>query len=328
MAVGAPTRDTPGVGPGPGEKPRLRQSLGERLAPYAYISPFFLLFGAFGLFPLVFTLWLSFHEYRLAGGTPEYIGLDNYVWLFSNDAFYNSLTNTLTLGLLSTVPQLCIALMLAQLLSYNMRVRNFFRVSMIIPYATSLVAATLVFASIFSNSSGGLANVLIGLFGLDPISWTNGKWTAQFAIAVIVTWHWAGYNALIYLAGMQSISKDLYEAAAIDGASRWRQFVHVTLPGLRPTILFTVVLSTIGATQLFTEPFLFGGGAGGGALGQYQVVAMYMYEMAFEIGRLGRASAIAMVLLVLVILLVLLNAGLVRLKTRDRPVRAETGGTP
>ncbi len=328
MAVGARTRENPGVGSGPEKKAQRRQSKGERAAPYVYISPFFVLFGAFGLFPLVFTLWLSFHEYRLAGGPPEFNGLDNYVWLFGNDAFYNSLYNTLTLGLLSTVPQLCFALALAHLLSYNMRVRNFFRVSMIVPYATSLVAATLVFASIFSNSSGGLANVLIGLVGLEPISWTNGQWTAQFAIAVIVTWHWAGYNALIYLAGMQSIPKDLYEAASIDGASPWRQFIHVTLPGLRPTILFTVVLSTIGATQLFTEPFLFGGGAGGGALGQYQVVAMYMYEMAFEIGRLGRASAIAMVLLVLVILLVLLNAGLVRLKTRDRPVRAQTGGTP
>lgn len=328
MAVDARTRATPGVDPGPAQRSqRRRLSLGDRIAPYSYISPFFILFAAFGLFPLVFTLWLSFFEYRLAGGTPEFIGLDNYVWLFGSDAFYNSLTNTLTIGLISTVPQLCIALGLAHLLSYNMRVRNFFRVSMIIPYATSLVAATLVFASIFSNSSGGLANLVISLFGMEPISWTNGKWSAQFAIAVIVTWHWAGYNALIYLAGMQSISQDLYEAAAIDGANRWRQFIHVTLPGLRPTILFTIVLSTIGATQLFTEPFLFGAGAGGGALGQYQVVAMYMYEMAFDIGRLGRASAIAMVLLVLVILLVFLNAGLVRLKTRDRPTRTRTGGT-
>lgn len=325
MAVNARSRAT--ASPGLNTRYRTNRSLGDRVVPYAFISPFFLLFGVFGLFPLVFTLWLSFQEYRLAGGAPKFNGLDNYRWLFGSEAFYDSLINTVTLGLLSTVPQLCFALALAHLLSYNMRVRNFFRVSMIIPYATSLVAATLVFASIFSNNSGGLANVIISLVGMDPISWTNGKWTAQFAVAVIVTWHWAGYNALIYLAGMQSISTDLYESASIDGASRFRQFIHVTLPGLRPTILFTVVLSTIGATQLFTEPFLFGGSAGGGALGQYQVVAMYMYEMAFDIGRLGRASAIAMVLLVLVILLVLLNAALLRLKTRDRPVRAKTGGT-
>lgn len=295
-----------------------REGRAYRTAPYTYISPFFLLFGAFGLFPLVYTVWISLQEYRLGGSSPTFVGLENYAWLFGSDSFYNSLWKTLTIGLISTVPQLLMALGLAHLLNMNMRVRAFFRISMIVPYATSLVAATLVFASIFANSSGGLMNVLLGVFGIDPVNWTNGNWSAQIAIATIVTWHWTGYNALIYLAGMQSIPKDLYEAAAIDGASRFRQFLHVTIPGLRPTILFTIVLSTIGATQLFTEPFLFGNGAEGGALGQYQVLALYMYNVGFEIGRLGRAAAIACVTLVIVILLVLLNTGLAHLRTRDK----------
>ncbi len=329
MAVDTPTHALTGPAT-PRSRPARRGPTGERSTPYVFIAPFFILFGAFGLFPLVYTVWLSFYEYRLAGGEPRFIGLDNYVWLFGSESFYNSLWKTLTIGLLSTVPQLIMALGLAHLLNYNMRVRNFFRISMIMPYATSLVAATLVFASIFSNSPGGLANVVLNLLGMEPIAWTAGNWTAQMAIAVIVTWHWTGYNALIYLAGMQSIGKELYESAAIDGASRFSQFLHVTLPGLRPTILFTIVLSTIGATQLFTEPFLFGNGAGGGALGQYQVVAMYMYQMAFDIGRLGRASAIAVVVLGLVIVLVLINTGLAQLRTRERPLpktKATTGGT-
>lgn len=333
MAVDTPTHARTGPATPP-SRPARRGRTGERSTPYVFIAPFFILFGAFGLFPLVYTVWLSFFEYRLAGGEPRFIGLDNYVWLFGSESFYNSLWKTFTIGIIATVPQLIMALGLAHLLNYNMRVRNFFRISMIMPYATSLVAATLVFASIFSNTSGGLANVVLNLFGMEPIAWTAGNWTAQIAIAVIVTWHWTGYNALIYLAGMQSIGKELYESAAIDGASRFSQFLHVTLPGLRPTILFTIVLSTIGATQLFTEPFLFGNGAGGGALGQYQVVAMYMYEMAFDIGRLGRASAIAVVLLVLVILLVLINAWLAQLRTRERPTpktktatTTTTGGT-
>ena len=142
------------------------------------------LFGAFGLFPLVYTVWLSFYEYRLAGGEPEFIGLENYVWLFGSESFYNSLWKTFTIGIIATVPQLCIAIGLAHLLNYNMRVRNFFRISMIMPYATSLVAATLVFASIFSNTSGGLANVVLNLLGMEPIAWTAGNWTAQIAIAV------------------------------------------------------------------------------------------------------------------------------------------------
>ena len=307
-----------GAAPPPSARRTSRSGRAYRSAPYVYIAPFFLLFGAFGLFPLVYTVWISFQEYRLGGSAPTFAGLDNYVWLFQSEAFYNSLWKTLTIGLLSTVPQLLFALGLAHLLNSNMRVRSLFRISMIVPYATSLVAATLVFGSLFANTAGGLVNVVIGLLGIDPVSWTNGNWTAQLAIAVIVTWHWTGYNALIYLAGMQSIPEDLYEAAAIDGAGRLRQFVSVTIPGLRPTILFTIVLSTIGATQLFTEPYLFGNGAGGGTLGQYQVLTLFMYETGFEVGRLGRAAAIACVTLVIVIALVLLNAGLALLRSRDK----------
>lgn len=327
MAVEAQARDITGTDQRTEPTKRRRHRTGNGAAPYAYISPFFILFGAFGLFPLIYTVWISFQRYRLAGSSPKFIGWDNYVWLFGSDAFYNSLIKTFSIGLISTVPQLCFALGLAHLLNYNMRVRNFFRISMIVPYATSLVAATLVFASIFANTPGGLANVVLGWVGIDPISWSNGNWTAQIAIAVIVTWHWTGYNALIYLAGMQSISKDLYESASIDGASRFRQFLYVTLPGLRPTIVFTIVLSTIGATQLFTEPFLFGNGAGGGALGQYQVLALFMYEQAFQIGRLGRASAIAVVSLLLVILLVGINTGIARLRTRERPAKKSVSST-
>ncbi|WP_299037986.1 carbohydrate ABC transporter permease [uncultured Pseudokineococcus sp.] len=324
MAVHAPTTTevtragAGGDSPPSSARSSRRSGRAYRNAPYAYIAPFFLLFGAFGLFPLLHTVWISFHEYRLGGSSPTFAGWDNYAWLFQSEAFYNSLWKTLTIGIISTVPQLLFALGLAHLLNFNMKVRAFFRISMIVPYATSLVAATLVFGSIFANTAGGLVNVVLGVLGLDPISWTTGNWTAQIAIAVIVTWHWTGYNALIYLAGMQSIPKDLYEAAAIDGASRFRQFLHVTIPGLRPTILFTIVLSTIGATQLFTEPFLFGNGAGGGALGQYQVLTLFMYETGFEVGRLGRAAAIACVTLIIVILLVLLNAGLAQLRTRDK----------
>ena len=241
---------TPPLRPTP-EQPR--RTLRSRLfrweassAPYVYVAPFFLLFVAFGLFPLIYTLWVSLYDFRL-NSEMTWVGLDNFVWLFSNEKFYNALLKTFTIGVLSTVPQLMIALGLAHLLNYKMRSRNFFRISMIMPYATSVAASTLVFAQIFGRD-GGFANWMISLVGLDAIDWRNGDMSAQIAIAIIVTWRWTGYNALIYLAGMQSISYDLYEAASLDGASRWQQFRYVTLPGLRPTILFTVVVSTIGAT--------------------------------------------------------------------------------
>ena len=290
-----------------------------KAAPYLYISPFFLLFIAFGLFPLIWTAWISLNDFKL-GSPMTFVGLENYRWLFASPEFYNAVGNTLTIGLLSTVPQLMLALGLAHLLNYQMVVRNFFRISMIMPYATSVAASTLVFAQLFGRDAG-FFNWMLSLVGIDAVDWRNGDWTAQVAIAVIVTWRWTGYNALIYLAGMQSISQDLYESASLDGANRWQQFRYITLPGLRPTILFTVVVSTIGATQLFGEPLLFGNGqANGGALGQYQTLGLFMYQQGWDYFQLGRAATIAWVTFLLVIALVLLNTGLARWRTR------ETGG--
>jgi cellobiose transport system permease protein len=287
----------------------------ERAAPYAYVAPFFAVFAAFGLFPLAYTAWISLHSYKL-GSRMHWLGLDNFTWLFTNPAFYNALWKTFTIGVLSTVPQLLIALGLAHLLNYRMRGRTFFRVAMIMPYATSVAAATLVFAQLFGRDAG-LFNWVLGLVGIDAVDWRNGDWTAQIAISVIVIWRWTGYNALIYLAGMQSISHDLYEAAALDGANRWQQFRHVTLPGLRPTILFTIVVSTIGASQLFGEPLIFGGGqANGGPVHQYQTLGLFLYQQGWQYGSLGRAAAVAWVTFVLIIGLVLVNAGIARRRAR------------
>ena len=319
VALGSRTASSPS-----GEPPRegFRERMGKRyfrwdmkFAPYAYISPFFLLFFAFGLFPLVFTAWISLHSYRL-GSDMSWTGLENYRWLFTSPEFYNALANTFTIGLIGTVPQLLLSLGLAHLLHYRMRGRNAFRIAVILPYATSVAAATLVFAQIFGRDAG-FANWVLSWFGVDAIDWRNGNWTAQIAIGIIIIWRWTGYNALIYLAGMQSISQDLYEAAAIDGANRWQQFLHITLPGLRPTILFTIVISTIGATQLFGEPLLFGGNPNGGALRQYQTLGLYMYQQGWEYLQLGRAATVAWVTFLLIILLVAVNTTLARLRTRE-----------
>jgi cellobiose transport system permease protein len=313
-----PPASTGAAPAGPGRRgrrlPALRQRLFSaeaRAAPYAFVAPFFLLFAAFGLFPMIYTAWISLHQYKL-GSAMNWVGLDNYVWLLSNDRFYNALGKTVTIGILSTVPQLALALGLAHLLHYRMRGRNFFRVAMIVPYATSVAAATLIFAQLFGRDAG-IINYLLGQVGVHPVDWRNGNWTAQLAISVIVIWRWTGYNALIYLAGMQSISDDLYEAAELDGAGRWQQFRYVTLPGLRPTILFTIVVSTIGATQLFGEPLLFGGGlANGGAVNQFQTLGLLMYQQGWQYGQLGRAATVAWVTFVLIIGLVAANTRLAR----------------
>ncbi|WP_374983046.1 carbohydrate ABC transporter permease [Streptomyces fradiae] len=274
-----------------------------KATPYAFVAPFFLCFAAFGLFPLIYTGWLSLHRVEL-GGEAEWRGFDNYTALWDSDFFWNALANTFTIGVISTVPQLLMALGLAHLLNYKLRGRGFFRVAVLAPYATSIAAATLVFAQLF-NSDYGLINTMLGWVGFEPVSWESSRWPAQIAISVIVTWRWTGYNALIYLAAMQAVPQDLYEAASLDGASRWRQFISITIPSIRPTILFTIVVSTIGATQLFGEPMLFGGslGVSGGSGNQFQTLSLLMYEKGWVTGALGQASAIAWVMLLLLLLI-------------------------
>ncbi|GAA2478825.1 carbohydrate ABC transporter permease [Streptomyces gobitricini] len=273
-----------------------------KATPYAFVAPFFLCFAAFGLFPLVYTGWLSLHRVEL-GGEAQWRGFENYTGLWDSDFFWNALVNTFTIGVISTVPQLLMALGLAHLLNYKLRGRGFLRVAVLAPYATSIAAATLVFAQLF-NSDYGLINTVLGWVGFEPVDWESSKWPAQIAISVIVIWRWTGYNALIYLAAMQAVPQDLYEAASLDGASRWRQFISVTIPSIRPTILFTIVVSTIGATQLFGEPMLYGGslGVSGGSGNQFQTLSLLMYEKGWITGALGQASAIAWVMLLILLL--------------------------
>ncbi len=290
--------------PGPGPRRVRRERLGRlrsRSAPYALIAPFFLLFGAFGLFPLVATAWTSLFRVELtAPEAREWVGLHNYARLLHDEFFWNALFNTAAIGVLATVPQLLLALGVAHLLDVRLRARLAFRVVALAPYATSVAAATLVFALLFGRDQG-MVNWALGLAGIAPVDWQNGPWASKFAVASIVIWRWTGYNALIYLAAMQTVPRELYEAAALDGASRWRQFLHVTLPGLRPALLFTVLVSTIGATQLFGEPMLFGSGAGasGGADHQYQTLGLYLYEQGWVNLHLGRAAAIAWAMLLI-----------------------------
>ncbi|MFI1395593.1 carbohydrate ABC transporter permease [Streptomyces sp. NPDC020681] len=309
------------VPPQPADRPSAVRRTWRTLSPYAYVAPFFTLFAAFGLFPLIYTAFVSLYRVELqTPGDMEWRGFGNYTALFGDEIFWTALRNTFTIGVLSTVPQLVMALGLAHLLNYRLRGRTFLRTAMLLPYATSVAAATLVFAQLFGRDFG-LINYVFGLVGFGPVDWQAGTVSSQIAVSTIVIWRWTGYNALIYLAGMQTIPSELYEAAEMDGASRWRQFIHVTLPGLRPTILFTVVVSTIGATQLFGEPLLFEGSISGGISHQYQTLGLYMYEQGWGFFHLGRAAAIAWVMFLLILVLVGVNALIARRRTRKEAGR-------
>ncbi|HEX5496080.1 MAG TPA: sugar ABC transporter permease [Mycobacteriales bacterium] len=273
-------------------------------APYAFIAPFFLLFAAVGLFPLAYTAYVSLNDWDLLNSAGHtFIGLDNYRALLHDSFFWNALRNTVSIWVLSTVPQLLLALALAVLLNSAIRARTFFRVAVALPTATSLVAVTIIFAQLYARDFG-LVNFLLTHIGFHRIDWQAGRLSSHIAIASMITWQWAGYNALIYLAGMQAIPGDLYEAAEIDGAGAFQRFRSVTVPLLRPTILFTLIISTIGGLQVFAQPLLFDntpGNTSGGPGRQFQTLTLYMYEHGFHLFHFGYASAIAWTLFLLIV---------------------------
>ncbi|WP_344157264.1 sugar ABC transporter permease, partial [Kribbella yunnanensis] len=286
-----------------------------KFAPYIFIAPFFVLFAIFGAFPLVYTGWVSLHDWHLIG-EHTFVGFGNYSTLFADPDFWNPLRNTVGIFVLATVPQLLMALAIANLLNRKIRARTFFRMGVLIPNVTSVAAVGIVFGQLFARDVG-LVNYVITRLGLDAVDWQANTWSSWIAIAVMVDWRWTGYNTLILLGAMQAIPKDLFESASLDGAKPWQQFWRITVPLLRPTLVFTVVISTIGGLQLFTEPVIFGNGRMlGGTLGQFQTVTMYMYETAFQRFQYGYGAAIAWALFGLIVIFSLINLLLVRRAAR------------
>jgi cellobiose transport system permease protein len=277
-----------------------------KLSPYVYIAPFFVLFIGFGLFPILYTGYVSLtNRDLLRPGFETFTGLANYRELVGDEYFWNSVKNTFVLMVMCAVPQLVLALVMAHLLNTRLRFRTMFRMGVLLPNVTSIVAVTLVFALIFSRDFG-VVNWVLGLFGVEPLTWQSGDWTSRSVIAVMVLWRWTGYNALIYLGAMQAIPKELFEAAALDRAGTWRQLWHITLPALRPTIAFTALVSLIGQIQLFTEPLLFDaspGSVSGGSARQFQTMALFMYEEGFRLGHMGYGAAVAWLMILMTFVL-------------------------
>jgi cellobiose transport system permease protein len=270
-------------------------------SPYLYVAPYFVLFGTFGLFPLLYTVVVSFEDRNLLeGDTARWIGLGNYARLLLDDPyFWNAMGNTVSMWLLTTIPQIVFALWIAWLLSRRIRARTLFRMGVILPNVTSVAALTIVFAQLFGRDFGVL-NWVLETLGAGRIDWQAGTASSHVAIATMVVWRWTGYHALIFLAAMQAIPASLYEASTVDGASSRQQFWQITVPMLRPAIIFSAIIATTGNMRLLAEPLLFNPGsaaATGGSDRQFQTVALYLYEQGFQQWEFGYASAIAVLLL-------------------------------
>ncbi len=274
--------------------------------PYLFISPFYISFVVFGLFPLLAAFYLGFHKWD-GMSPPEWVGLRNYIRLLTVDAFFlQSVGNTLLLGLMCMVPKLILALMVAMAINSGLlRFKTAYQVVYFLPIVTSPVAVAIIFLTIFGQRTG-ILNYLIAAVGLQPVRWLVEPMTIKPAITLLVVWHEVGWYMVIYLAGLQSIPQDLYDAASVDGAATWGRFWHITLPMLAPVTLFTVVIDIIGELQMFGEPFVLVGPSGGAGR-QGLTMAMYLFQNAFVNMKMGYASAQAYVMFALIAALSILN---------------------
>lgn len=303
-------------GPAPsGKLPRSQRRLGfsqrlgrwdVKISPYLYISPFFILFFVTGLFPLFYTAYVSMHDWDVIMGQGEYVGFENYQFVLASADFWKALRNTFSIFVLSSVPQVIAAIAIAAVLDQNIRAKTFWRMAVLLPYVVTPVAVALIFSNLFADQSG-LINDWLGNLGIEPIRWHAEVLPSHVAIATMVNFRWTGYNALIFLAAMQAVPRELYEAAVIDGAGRFRQFFSITVPQLRPTIIFVVITSTIGGLQIFDEPRLFDQSGNGGSDGQWQTMTLLLYQLGWDQSNFGRASAVAWLLFLIIIIIGLIN---------------------
>ncbi|MEV5534583.1 carbohydrate ABC transporter permease [Streptomyces prunicolor] len=290
--------------------------------PYLAISPYYVLFAVFGAFPVGFSLYLSFQDWD-GIGDMRFVGLQQYRWLLHDAVFWHSILNTFEIWFMSTVPMLFLALVIAFLLNAQVRHATAYRVAYFIPNVTSMVAMTIVFGSVFAQA--GLANSLLRAIGVDGVDWLTSSLGIKSAISLMIIWRWVGYNALIFLAGLQAIPTELFEAARVDGASSRQTLFRVLVPQLRPVILFAVITSTINGLQIFTESqVLFYSddpGTTGGPGQEGLTIVLYLWQKAFNDHQFGYGAAIGWSLFAIIALFAIINWRLVSGSERENRPR-------
>ena len=288
----------------PATRKGMSKSLRESLVAYSFIAPNFIGFSVFTLVPMCIAIALSFCSWD--GVHPvEFIGLSNYLALLGDKTFKHSFINTIVYAV-GTVPlTLVCSLGLAMLLNQNVKCRNFFRTVSFFPYVASLVAVAAVWNCIFSPSMGPV-NMLLAKLGVENLPrWAAGKDTAMLTVILFSVWNNMGYYMVIYLAGLQGTNPELEEAAELDGANKWQIFWNVTLPQLRPTTFFVVIMLTIASFKVFDPMYMITQGGPGDAT---NTLVYYIYNVAFvNTPKYGYASAVAMVLFALVLVVTLVQ---------------------
>jgi len=278
--------------------PSVLKQINKKKFLYFWICPFFILYCVFYLWPLLFSTYLSFHSWN-GIGPIEYVGWKNFLKLLRDNHFWAALYNTFYIWFLVVPLRTFLALLVGVLLTSSLiRFKPFFRVVFILPYITALVVISVVFRVIFVQH-GGWLNAMLSNLGIDPVPWLNSTEWSKFSLGIVLIWRELGYYSVIMIGGLQSIPRNLYEVAFIDGANRFQTFWRITVPLMKPIILFVLIVSTIWIFRLFTIPFLL---TGGGPQYSSTPLALLLYEEAFDFLHFGYGASIAVSMFVFVFL--------------------------
>ncbi|WP_096187987.1 carbohydrate ABC transporter permease [Evansella halocellulosilytica] len=268
----------------------------QKVVPYILISPFILSFLVLSLYPAIQAIIMSFQ--RVLPGDITFIGLRNYTRIF-NPTFYTALQNTTVYMILTVVILVSIPMLLAVLLNSNVvKFRIFFRTALFLPALTSVIVAGMVFRLMFSESDTAVANQILNWIGFDSVDWRYNAWSGMFLMVVLASWRWMGINILYFLAALQNVPNELYEAADIDGASTVQKFFYVTLPFLKPVTIFVATISIIGGFRMFEESFVFWTDGSPGNIGL--TIVGYLYQEGIQQNDMGFGAAIGVVLMVII----------------------------
>ncbi len=284
-----------------------------KLTPYLFLLPGCAILGAFIFYPMIQAIWMSLTDYNMITD-PNYIALENYEKLFQDDLFWKTLKNTF-IYVIGVVPALVIIpIFMAVLVNQNLKGIGFFRSAYYIPVVTSLVVAGIAWDWVYKEN--GLLNYILELVGVltEPIPWLSSTDTAIFAVMIVTIWKGLGYYMIIYLAGLQSIPHELYEAAQIDGANWWKQMTKITIPMLMPFVLIVTIMSSIAGMKVFEEIYVM---TGGGPLHSSETLVFYIYKEAFDRLNMGYASAAGVVLFLLTLVFSLIN---IKVMGKDKTV--------
>ncbi len=272
---------------------------------YLYVAPFIFMFVIFGLAPVIYSVYISFFHWDPLGDST-FVGLRNFNSLLHDSDFWLSIRNTFSIWALSTFPQMIMAIGLANILrNTKLRGKSFFRTILLVPNITSVIAITIVFSQLFGRDFGIINDILSWLGLGHHIDFIEGVIPSHIQIAAMITWRWVGYNTLIFLASMLAIPNELYESASVDGATKRQQFRFVTLPQLKNTITFVLIVGTIGGLQVFAEPQQLA--ADGGSSKQFLTLTLFLYNQAFVNNKYGYAAAIGIMITFIVFIISTVN---------------------